>query len=99
MIETAAREVLEGVRATLEGYAPEGDVAGLDRLVGRLSGSIDALVGKVDAEWLEELRSAWWPLEYVNASVLDADRLALTAAEVRSVSEARDEFLALLIAY
>ena len=87
------------MRERLEAFEPDSNVAGLDVLVGQLSGALDALVGRVDAEWLEELRAAWWPLEYVNASVLGDDRLVLSPLEVEAVSRARAEFLVLLTEY
>jgi hypothetical protein len=68
-------------------------------LVSRLSGLIDALVGEAQQDWIEELQSAWWPLEYVNAAALDAGRRELSEREIRAISEARDEFLLVLAEY
>ncbi len=99
MITHDTRAVLEGMRGRLEAFSPDESVAGLDALVSRLSCALDALVGRVDAEWLEELRSAWWPLEYINASVLGDGRFTLTPSEVESVARSKAEFLALLIEY
>ena len=96
MITESARQILASMRAALGNYEPGPSVDPLDRLVGSLSGSLDALVGQVDADWLEEMRSAWWPLEFVNASVLGDDRLTLQVSEIVAASSARDEFLTLL---
>lgn len=96
MITESARQVLASMRAALADYEPGPGVDPLDRLVGSLSGSLDALVGQVDADWLEEMRSAWWPLEFVNASVLGDDRQTLQEPEIAAAASARDEFLTLL---
>ncbi len=90
---------LSMMRIDLATFEAQPAVGALDALVGRLSGAIDALVGRVIEAWLDELRSAWWPLEYVNATVLGDGRQQLTTAETASVSLARDEFLALLAEY
>jgi hypothetical protein len=92
----SVEQILLGMRTALSSFSPAPQVDPLDRLVGRLAGSLDALVGQADSEWIEELRSAWWQLEFINASVLGDDRLLLTVDEVRQVSESRDEFVALL---
>jgi len=99
MMDDLARRTISAMRSSLAAYAAPVDVASLDLLVGQLSGAIDSLTGQVDDDWLNEIRSAWWPLEYVNASVLGDDRGQLTASEVEAVSAARDEFLALLAEY
>lgn len=99
MITDSARQVLAGMRAAMETFVADAGVDLLDRLVSQLSGGLDALVGHVDDAWLEELRSAWWPLEYVNATVLGDDRSTLTEPEQVAASSARDEFLVLLAEY
>lgn len=99
MITESARQVLAQMRVALEAFDAGPRVDPLDRLVGALSGSLDALVGQVDSDWLEELRSAWWPLEFVNASVLGDDRQILKGAEIAAATAARDEFLAALAAH
>ena len=96
MITESARPVLASMRTALKAFEAGPSVDPLDRLVGELSGSLDALVGQVDADWLEEMRSAWWPLEFVNASVLGEDRQTLKESEIVAASTARDEFLTLL---
>jgi hypothetical protein len=99
MIPEPARQVIVGMRSALEIFTATPNVYSLNRLVGTLSGAIDALVGDVDPDWLEELRSAWWPLEFVNATVLSEERQTLRNSEIESVTTARDEFLALLVEY
>lgn len=99
MTDGPARKIVAEMRKSLSTYDASPEAVSLDRLVGRLSGAIDALTGQVDDSWLDELRSAWWPLEYVNASVLSDDRTQLTQEEADSVSRARDEFLLLLTEY
>ena len=96
MITPTGQEVLASMRASLEAFEVLASVDLLDRLVARLSGLLDALVGQVDNDWLEELRSAWWPLEYVNANALGNDRTSLTDDERAHLVEARAEFLSLL---
>ena len=97
MITESARDLIAEMRAVLEAFDAVSSVDPLDRLVASLSGSLDALVGQVDPDWLEELRSAWWPLEFVNASVLGDDRRTLTDAEISAAGTARDEFLTALV--
>lgn len=96
MITPAAQEILASMRAALDSFEPSATIDPLDRLVSRLSSLLDGLVGQVDNEWLEELRSAWWPLEYVNATALGSDRSSLTDEQCARLCEARDEFLNLL---
>lgn len=97
MTTPTADQLLDAMRASLLAYEGTANIDPLDRLVGRLSGLLDALVGQVNSDWLEELRSAWWPLEYINAAVLGDDRVALTDQERVNALAARDEFLALLV--
>jgi hypothetical protein len=99
MMNDVANRAILVMRDRLVAYKASDDVDSLDQLVGQLSGGIDALVGHVHEEWLEDLRSAWWPLEYVNATALGSDRGHLTDGEVAAVSKARDEFIALLQRY
>lgn len=99
MMDAFATETVAAMRSHLTAYTPSPDVRVLDRLVARLSGAIDALTGHADDEWINELRGAWWPLEYINANALGDDRLQLTARELDAASAARDEFLLLLEAY
>lgn len=86
------------MRKALEDFEVTDEIHSLNRLTRHLSSLLDALVGEVDGQWLEELRSAWWGLEYVNAKVLDAGR-PLLAQEQRSVEQACDELRAMLVEY
>lgn len=97
MTTPTADQLLDAMRAALQAYEGPAGIDPLDRLVRRLSGLLDALVGRVNSEWLEELRSAWWPLEFINAAVLGDDRAALTDQERVNAIAARDEFLTLLV--
>jgi hypothetical protein len=99
MMNDAANRAISIMSDWLIAYQASDDIDALDQLVGQLSGGIDTLVGHVNEEWLGELRSAWWPLEYVNATVLGSDRGHLTDEEVMAVSKAREEFVALLQRY
>jgi hypothetical protein len=99
MMDDLANETLTVMRSHLAAFTPSSDVRSLDRLVAWLSAAIDALTGHADDDWINELRGAWWPLEYINANALGDDRLQLKASEVDAVSTARDEFLGLLEEY
>lgn len=84
------------MRSSLAAYDASADVISLNLFVGQLSLDMDSLTAHVDEDWLNEMRSAWWPLEFVNAMALDSDRRHLTASEVEAVATARDEFVAML---
>lgn len=60
---------------------------------------IAALQGVADQEWIEELRSAWWQLESVNAFWIESGRAELTEDERREVDEGLDELLPMLVEY
>jgi len=97
MITNSARLVLAGMCRALESFQVGSSVDPLDRVVGEFAGPLDALVGQMDGEWLEELRSAWWSLEYVNAIVLGGGRSVFDDSERATVVSARKEMLALLV--
>lgn len=99
MMDDFARRTITAMRSSLAAYGASADVMSLNLFIGQLSIDMDSLTGHVDEDWLNEMRSAWWPLEFVNAMVLDGDRRHLTASEVEAVATARDEFLALLTEY
>ncbi len=89
--------LVEGMRAAVGSY-----YAGrlpLDRLVWELKSRISALHAVADQEWVEELRSAWWQLESVNASWIESGRDELTEDERREVEEGLDELLPMLVEY
>jgi hypothetical protein len=97
-------EKAEQVRALVEGMR---EAAGsyragrlqLDRLVWELKSRIAALQDVADQEWVEELRSAWWQLEAVNAFLIESGRVELTEDERREVDEGLDELLLMLVEY
>ena len=62
----------------------------LDRLVWELKTRITALQGVADQEWVEEVRSAWWQLESVNARWIESGRNELSKNELREVDDALD---------
>lgn len=97
-------ETTEQVRALVEGMREATDSyrAGrlpLDRLVWELKSRIAALQSVADQEWVEELRSAWWQLESVNAFWIESGRAELTEDERREVDEGLDELLPMLVEY
>ena len=51
---------------------------------------ISSMIGLIDPGWLEEWRSHWNRLEYVNASPIDDDRTELAADEREMVDDALD---------
>ncbi len=99
MTESAdqVQSLVEGMRAVARSYR-DGRLP-LDRLVWELKSRISALQGVADPEWVEELRSAWWQLEYVNASWIESGRVELTDEEREQVAEGLDELLPMLVRY
>lgn len=99
MTEHAARVPLlvQGMREAVLSYR-DGRLP-LDRLVWELKGRISALRDVADQEWVEELRSAWWQLEYVNAFWIESGRVELTDEERQQVSDGLDELLLMLVEY
>lgn len=91
------QDLVDGMRAAADRYE-EGGLP-LERLVWELKSRIAALEGVADREWVEELRSAWWQLEYVNAFWIESGRPDLTDGERQEVSEAIAELRPMLAAY
>jgi hypothetical protein len=89
--------LVDGMREAADDY--EAGRLPLDRLVWELKSRISALHGIADQEWVEELRSSWWDLEYVNAFWIESGRSDLTDEERRQVSEALDELRPMLVEY
>lgn len=87
----------EGMREAVSSYRT-GRLS-LDRLVWELKSRISALQGFADEEWVDELRSAWWQLESVNAFWIESGRPELSQDERREVDDALDELLPMLVAY
>lgn len=99
MTETSeqVRALAEGMRKAVGTYR-----AGrlpLDRLVWELKSRISALQGVADQKWVEELRSAWWPLESVNAFWIESGRTDLNEDERREIDDALEELLPMLDEY
>ncbi|MGI8663235.1 MAG: hypothetical protein ACR2LQ_08500 [Acidimicrobiales bacterium] len=96
-VDGMVAELAEGMVAAMDSF-DSGDLP-LERLVWQLESRISAMEGTADGEWIEELRSGWWQLEYVNALVLDVGGRSLTEQERRSIDEAVSELRAMLAAY
>jgi hypothetical protein len=91
------RSLVDGMRKAVGSY--RAGALSLDRLVWELKSRIGALQPVADREWVEELRSAWWQLEYVNAFWIESGRSDLTDEERRNVDEALDAFVPMLDEY
>lgn len=91
------RALADGMREAASSYR-DGRLP-LDRLVWELKSRIAALQGVADHEWVEDLRSAWWQLESVNAFWIESGRAELTEDERREVDEGLDELLPMLVEY
>lgn len=91
------RALVEGMREAASSYR-DGRLP-LDRLVWELKSRIAALQSVADQQWVEELRSAWWQLEYVNAFWIESGRAELSEDERREVDEGLDELLPMLVEY
>lgn len=91
------RTLVDGMREAAGAY--EAGRLPLDRLVWELKSRISALQGVAEQDWVEELRSRWWQLEYVNAFWIESGRTDLTEDERREVNEALDELRPMLIEY
>lgn len=77
----------------------EGKGLALSDLASQLGLHIDSLVGHADPDWIEELTSAWWPLDLVNALSLDSGRESLSEEDQREVTEALDRLRIILTEY
>lgn len=69
---------------------------GLSRLVGDLEALIASLDGELDPDRVDELQSAWWPLELVNATAIDQGRKELSPQQRQDVEGACRELRGLL---
>ena len=63
---------------------------GFEKMVGDIEVQINSMIGFVDPAWLEEWRSHWNRLEYVNASMIDDDRSNLGSDEKEMVEDSLD---------
>jgi len=74
----------------------EADRIGLSRLVGDLEALIASLEDELHADRIDELQSAWWPLEVANATAIDQGRVELSAEQREEVEAASRELRRLL---
>ena len=89
--EHAARVVqraTSGIAAIVAGYRA-GDI-GFHRMVEAIEVRIGSMTGSIDPDWLDEWRSHWNGLEYVNASMIDEQRDGFEAGEREMVVDALD---------
>src|SRR5881296_2546198 len=96
-VSEQVRLLLEGMRGAMDRYRAGGLT--LDRLAWELKSRISALNGGSDQAWVEELRSAWNQIEYVNAFWIESGRESLTGDERKSVDEALVELSVMLLEY
>lgn len=89
--------LVELMRESIEAFVAEG--VGLSKLVSDLESVIDSLAEVADSRWVEELRSVWWRLEFINAMAIDEGRPVPTADEHREIDDALGELRAALVAY
>jgi hypothetical protein len=85
MTEESAESSLSLMRLKLDDFG-----AGrldLRSLISDLEGLISALEGKLEPTTIENLRSAWWRLEFVHATAVDEKR-ELAAGELEEVRAA-----------
>jgi hypothetical protein len=73
--------IIAGYRVGSVGFHP---------MVAAIEVRINSLIGHVDPEWLDEWRSHWNRLEYVNASMIDDQRNGFDAGEQEMVVDALD---------
>jgi hypothetical protein len=74
----------------------ESDAIRLPRLVADLEVLIASLEGEAPAQLVADLQSAWWPLELVNATAIEAGASTLTTEQAEAVENAVVRLLALL---
>ena len=76
----------------------EAGAISLSRLVGDSEALIASLDGELDAERVDELQSASWPLELVNATAIDQGHTELSPRQRQDVEDACRELRRLLAA-
>lgn len=91
------RLLVEGMREAADTFEDGGLT--LDRLVWGLKSRISALQNLAEHEWVEELRSSWWQLEYVNAFWIESGRSELSEDERQQIAMALEELRPLLVEY
>jgi len=68
-------------------------------MVGGIEVRMNSMIGFIDPEWLEEWRSHWNRLEYVNASMIDEDRDEMADDEREMVDDAIDSLKSMATRY
>jgi hypothetical protein len=91
------RSLIQGMREAVRSFRA-GKLT-LDRLVWELKSRISALQEVASEDWVEELRSAWGQLEYVNAFWIDSGRTDLNPEERNEVEGSLDEIISMLQEY
>lgn len=97
MITEQGRRVAVSMRERLEAFS--GGISELRRLTAELEGLLGLLSDEADAEWVEELRSQWWHLEYVLSIVVTQSRKDLTVDEIDEVKDAVAQLQQMLTEY
>jgi hypothetical protein len=93
MIDESAESSLALMRVKLDDFG-----AGrldLRSVISDLEGLISALEGKLEPSTIENLRSAWWRLEFINATAIDhkRDLAAREQEEVRAATRQLQELI------
>lgn len=94
--EPGQQRLVQLVRESLAAYS-DGRVT-LAQLVSDVESVIGSLAEVAEAEWVEEVRSLWWQLEFAHAMSLDEQR-PLTEEEDSAVNAAVEALSAMLVAY
>jgi hypothetical protein len=97
-LEVAISQVAERTASLMRERIAELEAGriGVSRLVGDLEALIASLDGEVASERVDELQSAWWPLELGNATAIDHGRAELSLSQRQEVEDACRELRRLL---
>ncbi|HWL38322.1 MAG TPA: hypothetical protein VNQ77_19195 [Frankiaceae bacterium] len=87
----------DGMRDQIESYRAGG--MSLNALAWELKSRIATLSQTADPEWVDELKSTWNQLEYINAIWIESGRESLTLSEQNDIDEILGEFCAMLTPY
>jgi hypothetical protein len=79
---------ITGIASAISRYRAEG--MDFESMVSAIEVRINSMIGMADPEWIEEWRSNWNRLEYVNAVMIDDDRDNLEPDERDIVNDALD---------
>jgi len=86
--ERVVQRAVSDIASTISRYRA-GDL-GFESMVSALEVRVNSMIGVADPEWIEEWRSHWNRLEYVNASMIDDQRSDPDAGEKEMVEDALD---------